>query len=223
MSHAAAFKSLVVLPFWYFSGSSFVSYCGNVVSFPSPLTSGPTWDIAACEMIAAKVKLLMVLPFWHRSYYFAIAQRATVWQSCSLDWSLGRSEGERITPSVKLEASLLYIWEPATTLANTILLSNTTSQHFTTIYFQHPANWHWFLFSCPRVATHTTSQIADWFKIPTFIFWSSFSLVFFSFFLILSSFLYLGPPENRPLEPSSQEWPSNMISVYHLWKQMQGK
>ena len=33
-SHAAAFKSLVVLPCWYFSGSSFVSYCGNVVSFP---------------------------------------------------------------------------------------------------------------------------------------------------------------------------------------------
>ena len=168
-------------------------------------------------MIAAKVKLLMVLPFWHRSYYFAIAQRATVWQSCSLDWSLGWSEGERITPSVKLEASLLYIWEPATS-KHYPAVQHSTIQHHPTIYFQHPANWHWFLFSCPRVATHTTSQIADWFKIPTFIF-----STYFLFFLILSSFLYLGPPENRPLEPPSQEWPSNLISVYQLWKQMQGK
>ena len=132
-------------------------------------------------MIAAKVKLLMVLPFWHRSYYFAIAQRATVWQSCSLDWSLGWSEGERITPSVKLEASLLYIWEPATS-KHYPAVQHSTIQHHPTIYFQHPANWHWFPFSCPRVATHTTSQIADWFKIPTFIFWSSFSLVFFLIF-----------------------------------------
>ena len=156
----------------------------------------------------------MVLP----SHY------APVWQSCLSDWSLGRSEGERITPSVKLGASLLYIWEPATTLANTILLSNTTSQHFTTIYFQHPANWHWFLFSCPRVATHTTSQIADWFKIPTFIFWSSFLLIFSSsflivssYFLVFSSYLHLDPPENHLLALSSQEWPTNMSFVHNLW------
>ena len=165
----------------------------------------------------------MVLPFWHRSYYFAIAQRATVWQSCSLDWSLGWSEGERITPSVKLEASLLYIWEPATS-KHYPAVQHSTIQHHPTIYFQHPANWHWFLFSCPRVATHTTSQIADWFKIPTFIFWSSFLLIFSSsflivssYFLVFSSYLHLDPPENHLLALSSQEWPTNMSFVHNLW------
>ena len=152
----------------------------------------------------------MVLPFWHRSYYFAIAQRATVWQSCSLDWSLGWSEGERITPSVKLEASLLYIWEPATS-KHYPAVQHSTIQHHPTIYFQHPANWHWFLFSCPRVATHTTSQIADWFKIPTFIFWSSFSLVFFShFFLFFPHFFTLAllkiAPWSRPAKSDLQIW-----------------
>ena len=68
-----------------------------------------------------------------------LSHNALVWQSCSLDWSLGRSEGERITPSVKLEASLLYIWEPATS-KHYPAVQHSTIQHHPTIYFQHPAN-----------------------------------------------------------------------------------
>ena len=165
----------------------------------------------------------MVLPFWHPSYYFAIAQRATVWQSCSLDWSLGRSEGERITPSVKLEASLLYIWEPATS-KHYPAVQHSTIQHHPTIYTSSiqptGTGFHFHVLALPHillVRSQTDSKYQLSFSDPHFL------SCFFSFFLILSSFLYLGPPENRPQEPSSQEWPSNMISFYHLWKQMQEK
>ena len=163
-------------------------------------------------MIAAKIKLLMVLPFWHRSYYFAIAQRATVWQSCSLDWSLGWSEGERITPSVKLEASLLYIWEPATS-KHYPAVQHSTIQHHPTIYISSiqptGTGFYFHVLALPHILL-VRSQTDSKYQL-------SFSDPHFLFFLILSSFLYLGPPENCPLEPSSQEWPSNMISALSMW------